>query len=672
MKHHPSCGYRPPLRAAVALLLALLPTLGQAQITAPPTYRSITIDGDFADWSGIAPVVTLPSIGAGSTGNRIDLKDVYVANDRDYLYIRVTLHQSVSSAAALNLFLDGQTTLGTGFYQEGNAWKARVAANEGHQMIHGGWSEGPLAGLDAALSPGPSDDYELRISRHSIFASPMRDATQASAHYAQPVLQGPELRLRLRGNTVDGTYDSSGVISYTLSGSNPATPGLVTAFPAYEPGIFANLHKGFAPWAAYNPSTTTIPVTLAKAAVTWDLLQPTSPSTYDWDALEADWAPHLAAGRRVGFRFRMALPGIDKTTADIPDWLIDLGVPVNSYTILGRTGLAPDWNHPALLDHHDALIAALGARYNGSPDIAWVDVGSYGFWGEWHLYQNTSTLPQATEATKRRIIDAYVAAFPDTPLVIPFDDIYAGTYALQPSRGIGLRNDCLGTQSSANHYLNYVDQMTLHPDNTSGEDLSVTVPLRAMIGGEFCGGETGANNGMDNNYEAILAFVEQTRWSILSGAGGQLVNSTDERLIRSQVLHRRMGYRFRVDSATYPEAWVRGDEATVSIDWCNEGIAPFFHPWFVRVALINPSTGSIARSWRLGSSLADPRDWLPETITTSTSTHDVTAAWTPAGSYLLAVAVIDPDTNAPGIQLANTGTLPNGFLPLGTIQVVDP
>lgn len=667
MKHHALLGL-----AAAALLLAAAPAAGLAQTVATPTYRAITIDGDFSDWAGIAPVVTLPSIGAGGTGNRIDLKEVYVANDLDHLYVRVKLHQSVSSAAALNLFLDGQTALGTGFYQEGNAWKARVIANEGHQMTGGGWSEGPLAGLDAALSAGPSDDYELRISRHSTFAARMLGATQANAHYAQPVFQGPELRLRLRGNTVDGTYDSSGLISYVLGGANPATPGVVTVFPPYEPGILANPHKGFAPWAAYNPATSAIPRTLAKAAVTWKLLQPTSSSTYDWSALEAGWAPHLAAGRRIGFRMRMALPAVGKTTADIPDWLAALGVPVNSYTVLNQSGLAPDWNHPDLLDHHDALIAALGARYNGSPDIAWVDVGSYGFWGEWHLYQNTTTLPLATEATKRRIIDAYVAAFPNTPLVIPFDDVYAGAYALQPARGVGLRNDCLGTAGSANHYLDYVEQMTYHAANTSAEDLGVTVPLRAMIGGEFCGGETGANTGMDTNYEAILAFVEQTRWSILSGAGGQLVTSTGERLLRSQVLHRRLGYRFRVDSATYPATWVRGTDAAISINWRNEGIAPFFHPWFVRVALINPTTGSIARSWRLGSAVAEPRDWMPDTTTTSTSAHDVTAAWTPAGSYLLAVAIIDPDANTPGIQLSNTGALPNGFLPLGTVQVVDP
>ena len=52
-------------------------------------FKHISIDGSFDDWAGIQPVLRDPS----DTTNSIDYAAVYVANDADFLYLRLTLHE---------------------------------------------------------------------------------------------------------------------------------------------------------------------------------------------------------------------------------------------------------------------------------------------------------------------------------------------------------------------------------------------------------------------------------------------------------------------------------------------------------------------------------------------------------------------------------------------------
>ena len=45
----------------------------------------------------------------------------------------------------------------------------------------------------------------------------------------------------------------------------------------------------------------------------------------------------------------------------------------------------PDMDDPAVLKAHLDFIKRLGEQYDGHPDIDHIDLGSIGWWGEWHL-----------------------------------------------------------------------------------------------------------------------------------------------------------------------------------------------------------------------------------------------------------------------------------------------
>ena len=98
-------------------------------------------------------------------------------------------------------------------------------------------------------------------------------------------------------------------------------------------------------------------------------------------------------------------------------------------------------NDPLVLKKHLDFIQRLGARYDGHPDVDHVDLGSIGWWGEWHLSgSKRCSLP--TQENRMKVVDAYLAAFKKTSLVMLIGGEDCAKYAVQ--HGAGWRADCLG------------------------------------------------------------------------------------------------------------------------------------------------------------------------------------------------------------------------------------
>lgn len=80
-------------RSAILLCMAILmavPTFAQEEIGIlflDPVYATIAIDGDMSDWEDVEPAY-IDTVGDG--GEYFDFAAVYIANDADYLFIRVT------------------------------------------------------------------------------------------------------------------------------------------------------------------------------------------------------------------------------------------------------------------------------------------------------------------------------------------------------------------------------------------------------------------------------------------------------------------------------------------------------------------------------------------------------------------------------------------------------
>lgn len=201
MKSHPrSCHV---FTALLCTTLALAANAG--------TFKRIAIDGSFGDWAGV-PVAYND---ASETTAGADFRQVYVANDDQYLYLRFTLYAPNSPFTSRNnIFIDSDDNAGSGFHPLGLGFGSEmlIQSGTGYQEKGGLFNEGAINGLDWAASPAENaTDFEVRISRAATFASD-----------GLPVFAGDTIAVLLESeNTsfaaVDLAPDSGERLSYTFA-----------------------------------------------------------------------------------------------------------------------------------------------------------------------------------------------------------------------------------------------------------------------------------------------------------------------------------------------------------------------------------------------------------------------------------------------------------------------
>ena len=134
------------------------------------TFKNISVDGLFGDWAGVPLLATDPM--DNPTG--VDYKDIYVANDDNYLYIRFTLHVAADAFTfRQNIFIDADNNVATGYGAGGYVGsELLIQQGAGYQEKNGGFNEGGINGLGWSAAPaGAGTQFEVRISRTATYAS---------------------------------------------------------------------------------------------------------------------------------------------------------------------------------------------------------------------------------------------------------------------------------------------------------------------------------------------------------------------------------------------------------------------------------------------------------------------------------------------------------------------
>ena len=163
-------------------------------------------------------------------------------------------------------------------------------------------------------------------------------------------------------------------------------------------------------------------------------------------------------------------------------------------------------------------------------------------------------------------------------------------------------------------------------------------------------------------------------------------DSDREVLAGAAELQEAFGYRFVLDSASYPLAVPPGEKLTVKLSVRNTGSAPFYLDWPVAVGLLDPATKKTV--WSAPLAGVDIRKWLPGEDWDSAafayrrsavSHHDEGHATLPQhikpGPYLLALSILDrqggmmPSARFAMVNYFRGGWHPLGFIGIGTAPV---
>lgn len=367
------------------------------------------------------------------------------------------------------------------------------------------------------------------------------------------------------------------------------------------------------------------PYSLVYRYVSWKELEPNQ-GDYRFDAWEKRaWNDSLTQGKHIVFRVYLDYSG---QPSGIPDWLLAQGLHTRPYSDYGG-GRSPDYDDPRLVAGLERLIAALGRRYDRNPRIAFIALGLLGFWGEWHTYPHSDWF--ASAATQRRIVAAYHRAFPHKIVMARYAD---GAPGQQP--WIGYHDDLFPSDTAGPEAWNFLPQMRKAGRTENWK--------QAAIGGEMEPGK--ANRWLGDGYGKTLSALTAAHFTWIGPYNPALASEQNsEFLARSQELVRRMGYQFALRELRYPPQLARGEKLMLTLRGENQGVAPFYYPWPVHLALLSADHRLIG-TWRLPT---DIRTWLPGRFTLRAAPVMTTRA----GHYLLAIGILDPMTGQPAIRFAN-------------------
>lgn len=415
----------------------------------------------------------------------------------------------------------------------------------------------------------------------------------------------------------------------------------------YNPGMgVADFHFGF-------DQPPKVPDEYPRSTVayfrwSWADLEPEE-GRYAFDFVDGIIAQAKAKGETLAFRI------MAEYERGSPEWLFRKGVA----RIQETDGVFPDYNNPIFLKSHDKLINAFGARYDGSPDIDHVDIGTVGCWGEW----NTACclpeqVPQCralfpTEEHQVRITDAYVKAFPTTPLVM----LHGGQLRYAVDRGAGWRGDCFGDYGYFRPDWNHMDDAYAPVlRNPAIADAWKHGPVQF----EVCGFvQDWYDKGFD--LERILRKGLDWHVSVLNAKSHPIPAAWRPRFERYL---KQLGYRLVLRELTHVAEARPGATIRLGSRWDNIGVAPIYHPWPLAYRL-RSANEKVVGQW---TSAADLRQWLPGT---PHMIEDFLPLPTdlPEGRYALDVAILDQHVRDPHVQLAIEGRRTDGWYAVSGLTI---
>ena len=99
-------------------------------------------------------------------------------------------------------------------------------------------------------------------------------------------------------------------------------------------------------------------------------------NAFNWGVLDDKLVGSASRSSHAVFRIICHFPGRDLM---VPQYLIDAGVPIVSYN---GNEQSPDYGDETLLNAFRQFIEALADRYDGNKQLAFLQAGLLGFWGE--------------------------------------------------------------------------------------------------------------------------------------------------------------------------------------------------------------------------------------------------------------------------------------------------
>jgi hypothetical protein len=408
--------------------------------------------------------------------------------------------------------------------------------------------------------------------------------------------------------------------------------------------------------------------------VPWSFLEPRE-GEFNWSLFDTPAQRWIGRGKKIAIRVSCSESWMRYAT---PRWVQDAGAKGIDFEFgkgpkTGGPLWDPDYLDPVFLRKLDKFLEAMARRYDANPNVAFIDVGSFGMWGEGHTGFSSRLDEEQTVAVVKRHVDLHVKHFPNTLLCISDDVAGSGKpgrrfpamdYAL--SRGVTMRDDSILVQPPPHSW--YHAEMA--------EEFWPKLPV--ILEHEHYG-PSKARKAWSG--DLLIKSVEDYHASYMSihWWPRELLSENKETIGR---INRRLGYRIQLRELSWPSSVALGGSFVVESAWANAGVAPCYGGGFWSLTLKDERGGLVSthvdegfdfRNLRSGAPGQGPVQKLQSRFTIALRHVDPSGAFAPAtkpGAYDVFVSVGWRD-GTPQIELPLAGGDGQRRYKLGSIQVTE-
>lgn len=398
---------------------------------------------------------------------------------------------------------------------------------------------------------------------------------------------------------------------------------------------FGNPLMGYARNAWYNDVSEDI--SLLYVDITWAELEPEE-GVYAWEAIEEknQFARWKKEGKHLVLRFVCDIPG-NTEHMDIPEWLYEKsGKAGKWYDGEYGKGFAPDYENSTIISCHEQAVKALGARFGQDGLISYIELGSLGHWGEWHVNYGEGIQRIPGEEIREKYILPWIEAFPDAMILM------RRPFAAAKKYGFGLYNDMTGHPQGTQSWFDWINNGGDY-DQTGEKNAIVSMKdfwKTAPSGGEFTS-SLSMEEMMDTNLSETVELIREAHTTFL----GPKIPDEDYADEYKEVL-KNMGYRLWISKA---EIKSTRNSSHLELTWENSGVAPLYKDWPVYV-YIEDDTGKLVEKRKIPMKISSVLPGEKKVTSIMLETDRLNSLL--EKGYRLAVGIEDPMTETPSVRFA--------------------
>jgi len=379
----------------------------------------------------------------------------------------------------------------------------------------------------------------------------------------------------------------------------------------------------------------------------WREIEPEK-EKYNWNIIDNKIEDCIQNGKKFAFGVINA-NSMSKNEYVTPKWVFDEGAKSYKYkTLLGVTQIVPKWNDKIFLKEVNNFILALSERYDGNENIAYIDIRSYGNYGEQHLINlgGRDTGIGGEDITPEQLLKLYINpyknAFKKTLLVNPWGKTdYNKIYNQSIDNGVSIRRDGImklynGLSSFEYAYgkLPTIFEYYRSYDELKRDDLW--------------------------NEQRLINYINEWKPSYVE-YWPKMYEDNPEFV---KYIANKIGYYFKLNGAKYNSQNEVGKRFDIKMDFINDGVAPLYENCVVYIGLLDENYNLIKKY----KTNINPQNWQPE----KTTTEDINIILNDiySGKYIVAVGLfLNENDEKPTYLLGNMGKTDDNWYVMGNVKI---